>query len=59
MMSNIGDVERKAQNRVVKFFREKLNYTYIGDLHDSENKNIDTDKLKAYLLGRGFSEIGF
>ncbi len=55
-MPNIGDAERKTQNRVIRFFHDKLNYTYIGDLHDSENKNIDVGRLKAYLLKRGYSE---
>lgn len=55
-MSNIGDAERKTQNKVIRFFCDKLNYTYIGDLHDRENKNIDVNRLKAYLLERGYSE---
>ena len=31
-MSNIGDSERKTQNRVVKFFRDKVQFTrdYTG-----------------------------
>lgn len=37
-MSNIGDSERKTQNRVVKFFKNNLHYTYLGNLHDSENR---------------------
>jgi len=55
-MSNIGDAERETQNRVLRFFHEKLNYTYFGNLHDSENKNIMQDKLYAYLVKRGYSE---
>lgn len=54
-MPNIGDNERKTQNRVIKFFREKLGYAYIGDLHDSENSNIDVGRLKEYLQKRGYS----
>ena len=33
-MPNIGDSERKTQNRVVEFFRDKLHYTYLGNLPD-------------------------
>ena len=45
-MPNIGDAERVTQNRVVKFFRDKLHYTYLGDLHDTENSNVKEEKLK-------------
>ena len=55
-MPNIGDSERKTQNRVVKFFRDKLHYTYLGNLHDSVNSNIMQDKLLAWLVKRGYSE---
>jgi len=30
-MSNVGQLERKTQNRVVKFFTEQLNYDYLGN----------------------------
>lgn len=55
-MPNIGDSERKTQNRVVKFFRDKLHYTYLGNLHDSENCNIVQERLHAWLLKQGYSE---
>lgn len=52
-MSNIGKCERLTQNRVIKFFVDKLHYTYLGDLHDSENSNIMQERLYAYLTGKG------
>ena len=52
-MNNIGASERKTQNRVIKFFVDKLHYTYLGDLHDSENSNIMQERLYAYLTGKG------
>lgn len=55
-MSNVGDSERKTQNRVVKFFRDKLLYTYLGNLHDSENSNIMQERLHAWLVKQGYSE---
>ncbi len=55
-MTQIGDSERKTQNRVIRFFVDKLRYTYLGNLHDQENSNIMQDHLRAYLLGRGYSE---
>ena len=55
-MSNIGDSERKTQNRVVKFFKNNLHYTYLGNLHDSENSNIMQEHLYSWLLKQGYSE---
>ena len=55
-MARIGDSERQTQNRVIRFFRERLHYTYLGDLHEGEHGNIMPDRLRAYLLGRGYSE---
>lgn len=48
-MSNIGDNERKTQNRVIKFFINKLHYTYLGDLHDNVNGNIMHNRLYHWL----------
>ena len=45
MMSNIGDSERKTQNRVIDFFKNTLHYRYIGNLSEQENSNIIEDKL--------------
>lgn len=30
-MSNVGQIERKAQCRVVALFRDTLGYEYLGD----------------------------
>jgi len=56
-MSNIGDIERITQNNVVKLFcdKTKLDYTYLGNLHDRENSNIIVDRLHKFLL-RTYSE---
>ena len=55
-MANIGDSEKKTQNQVIKFFTDKLHYTYLGNLHDYENSNIMQERLHAYLTGRGYSK---
>ena len=55
-MPNIGDAERITQNRVIKFFHEKLHYTYLGDLSDKDNSNVIVDLLRKNLLARGYSE---
>lgn len=52
-MSNIDQIEKATQNRVIKFFVDKLRYTYLGDLHDSENSNIMQERLYAYLTDKG------
>ncbi len=57
MMSNIGDKERATQNRVVKLFQDKLDYTYLRDWSDRQNnKNIETEYLTKYLLSKGINQ---
>jgi hypothetical protein len=55
-MSHIGDSERATQNRVIRFFCDELHYTYLGNLHDTDNSNIMQERLLAGLLRRGYSE---
>jgi len=56
-MSNVGQLERKTQNRVVNFFKEQLDYDYLGDWEYREgNSNIETDLLTKWLKNRGVSE---
>jgi len=56
-MSNVGQLERKTQNRVIKFFKEQLDYDYLGDWEYREgNSNIETDLLTKWLKNRGVSE---
>ena len=52
-MPQIDQIEKATQNRVIKFFVDKLHYTYLGALHDSENSNIMQERLYAYLTGKG------
>lgn len=52
-MPHIDQREKVTQTRVIKFFVDKLHYTYLGDLHDSENSNIMQERLYAYLTGNG------
>lgn len=55
-MSTVGQIERKTQDRVVKFFQEHLGYEYGGNLEAHENSNIDEDSLTHYLDSRGYDE---
>ena len=52
-MPQIDAIEKATQNRVIKFFVDKLHYTYLGDLHDGDNYNVMIDRLYAYLTGKG------
>ena len=54
-MSNIGDIERKTQNRVIKLFQEELGYNYLGDWQDRDgNSNIEEKYLSNYLESKGY-----
>ena len=55
-MSDIGQIERKTQNRVVKLLREQLGYEYAGNLEDQSNSNVMVDVLTTRLLDRGYSD---
>lgn len=56
-MSNVGQLERKTQNRLVKFFKEQLDYDYLGNWEYREgNSNIEKDLLTKWLKGRGISD---
>ena len=49
--------ERETQNRVIKLFREELNYTYLGNWTEREgNSNVEEAQLKAFLEKSGYSE---
>lgn len=56
-MSKVGQVEKKTQDRVVMFFRDQLNYDYLGNwLERTDNKNIEVGLLRRYLEQKGYSD---
>lgn len=56
-MSQVGDIERKTQNRVVKLFQDKLDYAYLGNWEDRlNNSNIEEEILSSYLKDKGYSD---
>lgn len=56
-MSNIAQIERITQNRIVKLFREKLDYDYLGNWEErTTNNNIEEELLKKYLTKAGYSD---
>jgi type I restriction enzyme R subunit len=56
---SVGERERITQNRIIGLFRDKLNYTYLGDRTEYDNTNIEEDKLapifRKGLLGGTYS----
>ncbi len=56
-MNEVGDIERRTQNRVVKLFKDQLHYDYLGNREDSpNNSNIEEDLVRKYLRNRGYDE---
>jgi len=56
-MSNVGQKERKTQQRVVKLFRETLGYAYLGNWEEREgNRNIEPERLRAWLKKQGHAD---
>jgi len=58
-MSEVGDIERLTQNRIVQLFKDKtgLDYTYLGNWEDRPgNGNIEESILRKYLTDKkGYS----
>jgi type I restriction enzyme R subunit len=48
-MTDINEIERRAQNRVVSLIRDELHYEYGGNVQDRANTNIDESRLRAFL----------
>ncbi|MGW1874545.1 type I restriction endonuclease subunit R [Streptomyces sp. NPDC001975] len=56
-MSNVGQLERKTQDRVIELFRDTLGYEYLGNWeYRTENSNVDVDLLTQSLRARGYSD---
>jgi type I restriction enzyme R subunit len=46
MSPDVGEPERKAQNRLVKLYQEQLGYDYLGNWqYDRDNSNIEVEFL--------------
>ena len=49
-MSDVGQLERKTQDRVVELFREQLGYDYLGNWEDRDgNSNVEVELLTRNL----------
>jgi type I restriction enzyme, R subunit len=49
-MTTVGQIERKTQARIVELFQLRLKYDYLGHWADRNNRNIEPDYLRAWLL---------
>lgn len=55
--TEVGQIERRTQQRIVKLFKDQLHYAYLGDWTDRENNRcIEATYLQAYLIEAGYSE---
>lgn len=55
-MQQVGQLERKTQDRVIKLFVDKLGYKYLGNLMEQENSNVVPKLLYTFLKKQGYSE---
>lgn len=56
-ITNVGQIERKTQNRVVSLFRDRLGYDYLGNWEDrEENNNVEEAYLRPFLMRAGHSD---
>lgn len=56
MNEDVGKPERVTQNRIIKLFRDVLDYTYLGNLADREgNTNVEESLLSSWLAKSGYS----
>jgi type I restriction enzyme R subunit len=52
-MTDIGDIERRTQRRVIKLLSDDLKYEYLGDLSEASNSNIIEGQLELFLFEYG------
>lgn len=56
--SEVGQLERVTQNRVVNLFKNALEYHYLGKWDERENNsNVETEILSSYLTRKKYSPI--
>ena len=56
-MSDVGQTERKTQDRVVKLLHDDLGYDYLGNWEYREgNSNIEVELLTQNLRARGYDD---
>jgi type I restriction enzyme, R subunit len=57
-MSNVGQIERKTQERVVELFRDRLGFEYLGNWeHREGNSNVEIQLLEQNFEVRRLGAI--
>ena len=52
----VGQAEQKTQDRIVRLFREKMCYSYLGNWEDRENSNIEEELLVKFLKKQSYTD---
>ena len=56
-MSEVGQKERRTQQRLARLFVDDLEYRHLGDWQDRpDNSNVEPDLLRAWLTKQGHSD---
>ncbi|MGA5898090.1 type I restriction endonuclease subunit R [Streptomyces venetus] len=56
-MSDVGQVERKTQERVIRLLRQDLGYEYLGNWTErGGNSNLEEGLLRQNLMARGYDD---
>ena len=56
-MSQVGEIEKKTQRRVIQLFQDNLGYEYLGDWeHRPDNSNIEESLLHKYLKKQNYND---
>ncbi|SET39479.1 type I restriction endonuclease subunit R [Geodermatophilus poikilotrophus] len=56
-MSDVGQIERKTQDRVIQLFNDQLGYDYLGNWESrTGTSNIEVGLLKQNLRARGYDD---
>jgi type I restriction enzyme R subunit len=57
-VSDVGQVEREAQDRVIRLFEDVLAYDYLGNWgYRDGNSNVELEYLRASLAARGYDQV--
>ena len=56
-MTDVGQPERKAQERVIKLLSDRLGYHYLGNWeYRAGNSNVEVELLTQNLHARGYDD---
>ena len=51
-MATVGEIEKRTQARVVALFRDRLQYDYLGNWVDRDNRNVEQGLLAIEITAR-------